>query len=209
LSAPDHEHSPTRVVMQAASVTGPAAWTTQPSSSRVARVRHLLRCLSWGLLAPLYLAGGAGATTGILELYTGSFAASGTILEGPNAYSHQVRCRFAATRQAATSLSLRGRCQAYLIFSRLVSVDIELDPQSDRVTGTYTGSRVGTARLAGRKIGSDLDLTITWPTPLYGDTIARLKVANLAPDRFRIVVMDRIGVDGPDRATTDLTLVRL
>jgi hypothetical protein len=58
-------------------------------------------------------------------------------------------------------------------------------------------------------MGAKLDLTIQWPKPLYGDTIATLTVANVDPDRFRIVVLDRIGVNGPVRATTDLTLVRL
>ncbi|WP_274597195.1 hypothetical protein [Microvirga tunisiensis] len=36
----------------------------------------------------------------------------------------------------------------------------------------------------------------------YGDTTAQMKVASLDPDRFRI------GVNGPIRATTDLTLLR-
>jgi hypothetical protein len=35
-----------------------------------------------------------------------------------------------------------------------------------------------------------------------------MTVASLDPDRFRIVVTDRIGVNGPIRATTDLTLLR-
>ena len=106
-------------------------------------------------------------------------------------------------------LSLRGTCWAYLIISRSVSVDLDWNPQSGRVTGTYTGSRVGTAQLTGRQIGAGFDLTIQWPKPLYGDTIAKLTVAPVDQDRFRVVVMDRIGVNGPVRATTDLTLVRL
>lgn len=56
--------------------------------------------------------------------------------------------------------------------------------------------------------GGGFDLTITWPKPLYGDTTATLRVASLDPDRFRILVMDRIGVNGPVRATTALTLLR-
>ena len=58
-------------------------------------------------------------------------------------------------------------------------------------------------------MGADFDLTIKWPKPLYGDMTAILKVANVDSDRFRIVVMDHIGVNGPVRATTDLTLSRL
>ncbi|MBF9197897.1 hypothetical protein I2H36_17825 [Microvirga sp. BT290] len=87
-------------------------------------------------------------------------------------------------------------------------MDLDWDPRSDRVTGTYTGSRVGTAQLAGKQTEGGFDLTITWPKPLYGDTSANLRVASAIPGRFRIVVMDRIGVSGPVRATTDLTLLQ-
>jgi hypothetical protein len=111
-------------------------------------------------------------------------------------------------QQGATGLSLQGTCWAYLIISRSISANLAWDPQSGQVTGTYTGSRVGTARLAGWQAGAGFDLTIEWPKPLYGDTTAQMKVASLDPDRFRIVVTDRIRVNGPVRATTDLTLLR-
>jgi hypothetical protein len=166
---------------------------------------HRLFCR---LLIPLGMIGGVEAGTDALDRYLGSFAASGTILEGPNANSHQVQCRFTALRQGATSLSFRGTCRAFLIITRSISVDLAWDPQSGRVTGTYTGSRVGTAQLSGRQMGTDLDLTITWPKPLYGDTTANLRVASVDADRLRIIVMDRIGVGGPVRATTDLALMR-
>lgn len=74
-------------------------------------MRGLLRCSSCGLLAPLCLIGGTSTATAILERYAASFAASGTILEGPDANSHRVRCLFTASRQGATGLSLRGTCR--------------------------------------------------------------------------------------------------
>jgi hypothetical protein len=168
----------------------------------------LLRCLLSGFLAMLCIVEVANAAPAVLDRYTGSFAGSGTILEGPNANSHQVNCSFTASRQGGTGLSLRGTCRAYLILSKSISVDLDWNPRSDRVTGTYTGSRVGTAQLAGKQTGGGFDLTITWPKPLYGDTSANLRVASANPGRFRIVVMDRIGVNGAVRATTDLTLLR-
>jgi hypothetical protein len=175
---------------------------------KVASMHHLSRWLSCGFMMPLGLALGGAAAPTVLDRYTGSFAASGTILEGPNASSHQVSCSFMATRQGETGLSLRGTCSVYLIISRSIAVNLKWDPQTGRVTGTYTGSRVGMAQLTGRQMGGDFDLTINWPQPLYGDMTAELKVANVDADRFRIVVMDRIGVNGPVRATTDLTLLR-
>jgi hypothetical protein len=163
--------------------------------------------LSYGVVAVLCL-GSTGAATAALDRYAGSFSASGTVLEGPNATSHQVRCRFTTSQQGTAGFSFRGTCWAYLVLSRSISADLVVDPRSGKVTGTYTGSRVGTAQLTGRQEGADFDLVIEWPKPLYGDTTANMKVVSLDPDRFRIVVTDRIGVDGPVRPTTDLTLAR-
>ena len=130
------------------------------------------------------------------------------MLEGPSANAYEVRCRFTASQQGATGLSLNGTCRAYVIMSRSISADITWDPRSGRVIGRYTGSRVGTAQLTGRQSGADFDLTITWPKPLYGDTTAQMRVTSLDPNQIRIVVLDNIGVNGPVRATTNLTLVR-
>jgi hypothetical protein len=99
-------------------------------------------------------------------------------------------------------------CWAYLIISRSISADLNWDPQSGQITGTYTGARVGTAQLRGRQVGADLALMIEWPKPLYGGMTARMRVASLDLDRVRIVVTDRIGPNGPVRATTDRTLLR-
>jgi hypothetical protein len=161
-----------------------------------------------GILVSLGAANGAHAESIALDRYVGVFAASGTILEGPDANSHPVRCRFTTSLQGATGLSLRGTCRAYMIISRSISVDLTWNPQSGHVIGTYTGSRVGTARLLGKQMGNELNLRITWPRPLYGDTTATLKVVGVDANQLRIVVMDRIGVNGPSRATTDLALLR-
>jgi hypothetical protein len=53
-----------------------------------------------------------------------------------------------------------------------------------------------------------MDMVITWPAPVYGDTTASMTIAKIDQDRLRIVVMDRIGPDGPQRATTDLSLAK-
>jgi hypothetical protein len=173
-------------------------------------MRGLSHRLSCGVIPLLCLAAGGAVTAApaALDRYAGSFSASGTFLEGPNADSHHVRCRFTSLQQGATGLSLQGTCWAYLIIARSISADLVWDSRSGQVTGTYTGSRVGTAQLRGRQVGADFDLMIEWPKPLYGDTTAQMRVASLDPDRVRIVVTDRIGPNGPVRATTDLTLLR-
>jgi hypothetical protein len=181
-----------------------------PSRRKEASMRCLSHKVSCGVLAlPCLVSAGADAvSTALVDRYAGTFSAAGTVLEGPNADAHQVSCRFTTSRSGATSLSLQGACSAYLIISRSISADLAWDPRSGQVTGTYTGARVGIAQLTGKQTGADFDLTIKWPKPLYGDTTARMRVASLDPDRFRIVVTDRIGVNGPVRATTDLTLWR-
>jgi hypothetical protein len=153
-------------------------------------------------------AGSVSAAPEVLARYAGSFSGSGTILEGPEASPHKVRCSFTILQQGTTDLSLQGTCWAYLIVARSVSARLSWDPRSGQVTGTYSGSRVGLAQLSGRQVGTDFDLTIQWPRPLYGDMAAEMRVVSFDPDRFRIVVTDRIGVNGPVRATTDLTLLR-
>jgi hypothetical protein len=172
-------------------------------------VSRLSHWLTYGVILLLYgVTGSAGAAPAVFDLYAGSFSGSGTIVEGPDADSHQVRCRFTILQQGAAGLSLQGTCWAYLIVARSVSARLSWDPRSGQVTGTYTGSRVGMAQLTGRQVGTDFDLAIEWPKPLYGDTTARMRVTSLDPNRFRIVVTDRIGLNGPVRATTDLTLLR-
>jgi hypothetical protein len=172
----------------------------------VDRLSHWLTC---GVILLLCgVTGSAGAAPAVFDLYAGSFSGSGTIVEGPDADSHQVRCRFTILQQGPAGLSLQGTCWAYLIIARSVSARLSWDSRLGQVTGTYTGSRVGTAQLTGRQVGTDFDLAIEWPKPLYGDTTARMRVVSLDSDRFRIVVTDRIGANGPVRATTDLTLLR-
>ncbi|MBB3017165.1 hypothetical protein FHR70_000205 [Microvirga lupini] len=169
----------------------------------------LSRRLFCGVLVLVCTATGpVSAVPESFDRYAGSFSGTGTIVEGPEANSHQVRCRFTILQQGETSLSLEGTCWAYLIIARSVSAHLSWDSGSGQVTGTYTGSRVGTAQLRGRQVGADFDLAIEWPRPLYGDRTAQMRVASLDPNRFRIVVTDRIGVNGPVRATTDLTLLR-
>jgi hypothetical protein len=92
--------------------------------------------------------------------------------------------------------------------SRSTSADLVPDTRSGRITGTYTGARVGTARLIGRARGATLDLVVNWPAPVFGGTTANMRIVSLNPTRFRIAVIDRIGASGPVRATTDLLLVR-
>ena len=144
----------------------------------------------------------------MLDSAAGLYTASGTVVVGRSATSHSVTCTFSAALRGADSLGLRGLCRAYLIVTRSISADLVVNPDTGTITGTYTGARVGPARLSGKVRGPVLDMVITWPAPVYGDTTARMTIVRLHNDRLRIVVMDRIGADGPLTATTDLSLAK-
>jgi hypothetical protein len=143
-----------------------------------------------------------------LDSFTGSFSGAGTVLEGPNATIRQVRCNFNSSRQGGSSLALRGTCSAYAIVSRSISADLSVDSKTGRVVGTYTGARVGSASLSGRRQGSALNLVVNWPKPVFGNMTAQMQIDGSEPERLRIVVLSRVGENGPVRATTDLVLHR-
>lgn len=75
-----------------------------------------MRCLSHqlpcGVLTLLCLvSAGAGAVpTALVDRYAGAFSATGTVLEGPNANSHQVSCRFTAS-QAQRACPFKAHAQ--------------------------------------------------------------------------------------------------
>ncbi|MGO4571260.1 hypothetical protein [Microvirga sp. 2TAF3] len=83
-----------------------------------------------------------------------------------------------------------------------------MDPRSGQVTGTYTGARVGPASLSGKRQGTAINLMINWPKPVFGNMTSEMRIAIPSSDHLRILVLSRIGVNGPVRPTTDLVLVR-
>ncbi|GAB1582791.1 hypothetical protein PPNSA23_27340 [Phyllobacterium phragmitis] len=166
------------------------------------------RCITAALLMQGAWLGWTGlAEAAPLDRFAGTFRASGTVVEGPKATAHRARCNFTVEPMGSNRIALRGTCRAYLVFTRTISARLALSG-SGRVTGTYTGARVGTAQLAGRLRGGTLEMTVRWPKPLYGDTTANMRIVSLDPNRLQILVTDRIGPRGPTRQTTDLTLVR-
>ena len=88
----------------------------------------------------------ASAAAAPLDRYTGSFNAEGVVADGPDATPREVSCDFKVLQRHPNQIALDGTCWAYLIFSRSVSADLLLNPQSGRITGTYMGSKVGSGR---------------------------------------------------------------
>jgi hypothetical protein len=162
-----------------------------------------LSCLAGGVAAMLTVSAAAAP----LDRYTGSFDAEGVVADGPHATPQEVKCDFEVLQRQPNQLALDGTCWAYLIFSRSVSADLSLNPQTGRMTGTYTGAKVGPARLTGQLAGLAIDLLISWPQPVNGHMTAGLRIVSLGPDRLRILVTDG-GEHGVPRVTTDLSLAR-
>lgn len=165
--------------------------------------RPKLTCLAAGVAAMLT----ASAAATPLDRFTGSFNAEGVIADGPDATPREVSCDFKVLQRHPNQIALDGTCWAYLIFSRSVSADLSLNPQSGRVTGTYTGSKVGPARLTGQLEGPTINVLINWPQPVNGHMTADMRIVSLGPDRLQILVTDR-GEQGGPRVTTNLTLAR-
>lgn len=128
------------------------------------------------------------------DRYTGSFDAEGVVADGPDATPREVSCDLKVQQRRPNRLALDGTCWAYLIFSRSVGADLSLDPQSGRMTGTYTGSKVGPARLTGQLEGPTIDVLIAWPQPVNGHMTADMRIVSLGPEWIRSVVGSRGGL---------------
>jgi len=165
--------------------------------------RPKLSCIAGSVAAMLT----ASAAAAPLDRHTGSYNAEGIVADGPDATPREVSCDFKVLQRRPNQITLDGTCWAYLIFSRSVSADLSLNPQSGRVTGTYTGAKVGPAQLTGQLEGPTIDVLINWPQPVNGQMTADMRIVSLNPDRLKILVTDR-GEHGVPRVTTDLTLAR-
>jgi hypothetical protein len=104
------------------------------------------------------------------------------------------------------SLSMSGTCRAAVIFSRKISADLRYDPGSGRYTGTYLGSSIGPARLSGKRSGDAVNLTITWPKPVRGDTTAAMTIRNTGNGQLAITITDEVPAGGPSAQVSSISL---
>jgi hypothetical protein len=109
---------------------------------------------------------------------------------------------------AENRISAQGNCRAVLIFRRQIGIVLVHDPQSGTYRGTYTGSRIGPARLIGTRSGDALNLRIEWPRPVNGDTQATMVVQNDGRGILRITVADNLTPGGPIEKTSEIVLAR-
>jgi len=164
---------------------------------------YLRRGLAGAALVLVASAVGA-AETDYFDRFTGAWVGGGIAQRDLGATPREVTCKVTGKRQENT-VSVSGRCRAYLVFTRSISVDLTYDEASETYSGTYVGSRLGPAPVEGKRDGDALDLTITWPKVTNGDREAAMRIENTGDGRLRLILSDRPAGNGELMTLTDLT----
>jgi len=138
-----------------------------------------------------------------IDLFGGTWVGSGTVVE--EGIPLHVGC--SATGQTTTNhLTVEGICTVSIVSVR-IAADIRYDPATGRFSGTYIGARVGPAYVSGRSKGNAINLRVTWPKPVNGDTTARMTIVNTG-NRFRLTLRDNATPGGPEELMSDVVLLR-
>jgi len=137
--------------------------------------------------------------------FGGAWAGSGTVVRGDTPIP--VNCQ-ATGAPAENQIAIRGNCSVAIV-SVDIAADITFDPASGSYSGTYIGAKVGPAQVSGKRSGDVVNLAITWPAPVHGDTKARMRIENSGGGNLRIVVTDNTAPGGPDLTTHDLVLSQI
>jgi len=170
-----------------------------------------MRAMKNRMLLPAAVALGAlaaspvlAAEEGFINRFDGVWGGGGMVIEDEDSGPTKVNCSLDGKGEG-NEISVAGNCRAYAIFSRKVAVNVRYQPETDSYVGTYAGSPVGVARLAGKRRGDTVNLTMTWPKEVMGDTKASMSITNPGNGRVRVLVNDKVG-EGPVQPITDLSL---
>jgi hypothetical protein len=134
--------------------------------------------------------------------FGGNWAGSGTVVK--NDVPYQVSCR-ATGQPQPNKVAIQGSCSV-AIASMRIAADVTYDPATNRYSGTYTGARVGPARVTGKRSGNVVNLTVNWPAPVNGQMQAHLAIENAGNGRLRIMLNENVG--GEQVMTHELVLSR-
>jgi hypothetical protein len=109
--------------------------------------------------ARLTCTSGQAAEADFLERFRGTWSGSGKVQREGSSQPRQVTCALTGI-PTENRISAQGHCRAVVIFSRQIGVDLAYDPRSGTYRGTYTGSRIGPARLTGTRNGDTINLRV-------------------------------------------------
>ena len=155
--------------------------------------------------AALLLCSVAEAQEGeFLKRFEGQFSGSGSVSRNESESATKVRCKMNGSA-SADAVSMSGTCRAAIIFSRKISAELHVDG-SGAYTGAYTGSSIGPAALSGQRTGDAVNLTITWPQPVRGDTSALMTIRNDGNGAVSITITDEVPAGGPKTQVSHISL---
>jgi hypothetical protein len=103
-------------------------------------------------------------------------------------------------------IGFEGECRAMLVVRREIGAN--LTRSGDSYTGTYKGANVGLAQLVGQATdGNTVDLTMTFPRAVNGDTLARMTISLPGDGTFTVKTEDEM-VSGETVTTSEITFAR-
>lgn len=137
-----------------------------------------------------------------IDRFGGSWSGSGTVIKGDTPI--QVSCQ-ATGQPGQNQVAIEGSCSV-AIASMRIAADIVYDPATGRYSGTYTGAKVGPARVSGKRSGNVVLLTVAWPAPVNGQMKARLVIENAGGGQLRIRLNEFVAPGGGEMTTHDLVL---
>ena len=147
------------------------------------------------------------AEADFLDRFRGSWSGYGTVQREGRSHPRQVTCSVTGNPDV-NRLNVQGNCRAAVIFTRQIGADLVYDPRTGVYRGTYTGSRIGPARLTGTRRGDAVNLRIDWPRPVNGDMQAAMVIRNDGRGALHITVADNLSPGGPVQKTSEIVLQR-
>jgi len=139
-----------------------------------------------------------------IGLFSGSWSGSGMVIK--DGITVRVNCR-ATGNSSSNRLIIEGDCSVFILSVR-IAADIVYDPMSGRYSGTYVGAKVGPALVSGQRNGDVVNLVVTWPKAVHGDTLAHMMISNSGGGTLQIVVSDIVTSGGVEQPTSDVSLTR-
>lgn len=140
-----------------------------------------------------------------LQSLQGKWAGKGVVKLRTNSLPVKVACRFDSSA-TESSLSLDGNCRGLIVVSRSIGADLKFNGTT--YTGSYTGSRSGTAALAGSRQDDAINLNIRWAKEINGDLDAKLLVRKVGDNGMRLTTIDVDPQSGKAVVTSEINLTR-
>lgn len=161
--------------------------------------------LASALLLALPISQALSDETQFLQTLSGNWQGSGQVRLTPEAKPMNVSCTL-DSKASGEALNMDGACRAMAVFSRKIGAD--LLAAGARYSGSYVGSRRGTARLSGARSGSTINLQVRWPDNGSGPRKATMQVASLGAGRMRLVTHEAHPQTGKQVVTAQIEFSR-